>query len=348
MIPAIAEAIAAEGPLPLARAMAMAADHYYATREPFGPAGDFVTAPEISQMFGELIGLWLADYWQRAGAPAPFVLAELGPGRGTLMEDALRAAGKALPAFAEAAQVHLVERSPRLTLLQKARVPQAVHHADLSTLPTGMPLLLVANEFLDALPLTQMERTADGWALRRVAADGWDLGLEANPALVPAVLRDAAPGDVLERNFAAESLVSAVAKRIAADGGAALFIDYGYVGPALGDTLQAILNGAFADPLQTLGEADLSAHVDFGRVASVAAPHADISGPVSQAAFLETLGIGQRAEALKRLASIERAAEVEAARTRLTSAGAMGRLFQCIGISARGWPEPAGFPNLAG
>ena len=346
MIPAIAEAIAAEGPLPLARAMAMAADHYYATREPFGPSGDFVTSPEISQMFGELVGLWLADLWQRAGAPAPFVLAELGPGRGTLMEDALRAAGKALPAFKEAAQLHLVERSPRLRLLQKARLPDATHHADLSTLPAGMPLLLVANEFLDALPLTQMERTDEGWALRRVGAGGWDLELEANPALVPAALRDALPGQVLERNFAAESLVSAVARRIAADGGAALIVDYGYVGPALGDTLQAIRSGAPADPLATLGEADISAHVDFGRIAAVAAPHARISGPVSQGAFLETLGIGQRADALKRLASVDRAAEVEAARVRLTSAGAMGRLFQAIGISSRGWPEPAGFPNL--
>ena len=345
MMPALAAQIEAEGPLPLARAMAMAADHYYATHEPFGPTGDFVTAPEISQMFGELIGLWLADLWQRAGQPAPFVLAELGPGRGTLMEDAWRAAGKALPGFTAAARLHLVERSPRLRLLQQARLPDAVHHDDLSTLPSGLPLLLVANEFLDALPLTQFERTQNGWALRRVAAKGFDTALAANPALIPARLHDALPGAVTERNFAAESLVAAVARRLAADGGAALFIDYGYVGPALGDTLQAIRGGAFADPLTTWGEADISAHVDFGRVAAVAATKVRVSGPVSQAAFLETLGIGRRAEALKRLASLERAAEVEAARTRLTAAGAMGRLFQAIGLSSKGWPEPAGFPT---
>ncbi len=347
MIPAIANRISTEGPLPLAPAMAMAADHYYATHQPFGPSGDFVTAPEISQMFGELVGLWLADLWQRARSPAAFVLAELGPGRGTLMDDALRAAGKALPGFVTAARLHLVERSPRLRLLQKTRLPQATHHDDLSTLPDDLPLFLVGNEFLDALPLTQFERTADGWALRRVSLTGFDTTLSANPVLIPPSLATAAVGAIYERNFATETLVAQVVKRLAATGGAALFIDYGYVGPALGDTLQALQGGAYADPLATLGEADISAHVDFGRVAAVAKASVRVSGPVSQAAFLETLGIGQRAAALKRLASVERAAEIEAARTRLTSAGAMGRLFQAIGLSAHSWPEPAGFPAPA-
>jgi NADH dehydrogenase [ubiquinone] 1 alpha subcomplex assembly factor 7 len=347
VIPALSAMIAADGPLPLARAMAVAAEHYYATHEPFGAAGDFVTAPEISQMFGELIGLWLVDLWQRAGMPAPFLLVELGPGRGTLMQDALRAAGKAAPGFVAAARLHLVERSARLRAQQAARLPGATWHDRLEEVPAGLPMLLVANEFLDALPLTQLERTQDGWALRRVGADGWDLALEANPAMVPAAVRDAAPGSVFERNFAAEAVAAQVAKRVAADGGAALFIDYGYLGPALGDTLQAIRGGAFADVLGTLGEADISAHVDFGAVAAAAAPHAGVFGPEAQGVFLEALGIGARAEALKRLASLEQRAAISAAAARLVSAGAMGRLFQALAIVSRGWPAPAGLPSLA-
>lgn len=345
MIAAIRAAIAAEGPLPLARAMAMAASHYYATREPFGPTGDFVTAPEISQMFGELVGLWLADLWDRAGRPMPVAIVELGPGRGTLMADARRAIARAAPGLAAAA-LHLVESSPRLRARQQAALAGAVFHDHAGTLPADMPLLLVANEFLDALPLTQFERTADGWALRRVGEAGFDLALAAQPALIPARIREAAPGAVHERNFAAESMVAGVARRLASQGGAALFVDYGYLGPALGDTLQAIRHGAFADPLATLGEADISAHVDFAALARAGAAHARVHGPVMQGMFLEELGIAARAEALKSAASIERRAEIAAAHARLVSVGAMGRLFQVLALGAPGWPEPAGFPNL--
>ncbi len=347
MIAAIEDSIAREGSLPLARAMAMAADHYYATREPFGPRGDFVTAPEVSQMFGELVGLWLADLWQRAGAPAPVALVELGPGRGTLMADALRAIERALPAFAAAIELHLVEKSPRLRLLQKTVLPPAAQwHDGIDSLPADRPLMLVANEFLDALPLSQFERTADGWALRRVAADGWDIAMPTNLAFVPEALRDAPEGSVFERNFAAEALVAGIARRIAAQGGAGLFIDYGYSGPALGDTLQALKGGAFAKVIETLGEADISAHVDFtamARAASGAGAH--VFGPQAQGLFLEALGLSQRARALKAVASLERAAEIEAARVRLASAGGMGRLFQALAIAAPDWPVPAGFPT---
>jgi len=325
--------------------MAMAADHYYATREPFGAAGDFVTAPEISQMFGELVGLWLADMWQRAGSPAPVLLVELGPGRGTLMADALRAIAKAAPWLAAAARLNLVERSPRLRAEQALKLPDATWHDSLATVPDDAPILLVANEFLDALPLTQFERTGEGWALRRVGPDGWDLAMAANVAFIPEALRDAPPGSVHERNFASETLAAAVAKRLAAQGGAALIIDYGYKGPALGDTLQAIRSGAFADPLATLGEADISAHVDFGAIGRAAAAHASVWGPEAQGMFLENLGISARAEALKAMASIEMRAEVEAARVRLVSIGAMGRLFQAMAIVAPGWPAPAGFSS---
>ncbi len=345
MTPAIADTIAREGPLPLARAMALAADQYYAMREPFGPSGDFVTAPEISQMFGELLGLWLADMWQRAGSPSPVLLVELGPGRGTLMADALRATARAAPGFAQAARLHLVEKSPRLRAEQARKLPGASWHETLTTIPCDAPILLVANEFLDALPLTQFERTDEGWALRRVGTDGWDLAMAANVAFIPEALRNAPPGSVHERNFASEALVSGVAKRLAAQGGAALFIDYGYKGPALGDTLQAIGGGAFADPLATLGEADISAHVDFGAVGRAAAAHASLFGPQAQGQFLDALGIAERAERLKAMASIETRAEIEAARVRLVSVGAMGRLFQAMAIVAPGWPAPAGFPT---
>ncbi len=346
MLASIARAIADHGPLPLARAMAMAADHYYATHEPFGPAGDFVTAPEISQMFGELIGLWLADIWQRAGSPDRVALVELGPGRGTLMADALRAIGRAAPGLMAAAELHLVERSVRLRGLQAERLPGAVWHDGTGSLPDDRPMLLVANEFLDAQPLTQFERTADGWALRRVGAGGWDSDLSANVRFIPEAIRDAPPGSVHERNFAAEALVAGVARRIGAQGGAALFIDYGYGGPALGDTLQAIRHGQFADVLQTLGEADISAHVDFSAMAAAAAPHARIFGPVAQGGFLDAIGLTARSTALKTLASIPARAEIEAARVRLSAVGAMGRLFQVLAIAAQDWPAPAGFPTL--
>lgn len=346
MIPAISRLIADQGPLPLARAMTLAADHYYATRQPFGASGDFVTSPEISQMFGELVGLWLADLWARAGAPSPFLLVELGPGRGTLLTDALRACQHALPAFTSAAELHLVERSPRLKALQQQAFPGATFHDNLDTLPTHAPALFIANEFLDALPLTQFERTETGWALRSVGAEGWDLSSAANIHFIPAEVREAPPGTVHERNFAAESLVAAVARRLGSQGGAALFFDYGYTGPATGDTLQAIHNGQFADVLDTLGEADISAHVDFAAMARAASAQATVYGPADQGAFLTGLGIRERAERLKAAASLMARAEIEAAVARLTSVNTMGRLFKALAIVAPDWPPPAGFPSI--
>ncbi len=325
--------------------MALAADHYYATREPFGRSGDFVTAPEISQMFGEIIAAWLADLWQRAGSPAHILLAELGPGRGTLMADILRTLGKLTPALCP--EIHLVERSPRLRAEQAMKIPGAAWHDSLDTLPAGAPILLVANEFFDALPLTQFERTPVGWALRAVSNGRFDLSLEANPAIIPVPLRDAAPGAVYERNFASEAVAASIARRLAAQGGAALIIDYGYSGPALGDTLQAIRNGAFADPVSTLGSADISAHVDFAALASAATRAAPITcfGPEDQGAFLTALGIRARADRLKALASVQSRAETEAAVARLIAPGAMGRLFKVLALVAPGWPNPSALPK---
>lgn len=345
---ALAERIRAEGPLPLARVMALANAHYYAHHLPFGTAGDFVTAPEISQMFGELLGAALADLWDRAGRPAVH-LVELGPGRGTLMADLLRVTGRA----GMAAPIHFVETSPRLAAEQKARIPAAIHHETLATLPDDAPLLVVANEFLDSLPLTQFERNALGWSLRTVAMEGDGFAFQAvepvKLAMVPEAIREAAEGSVFERNFAAEQVAAALARRLALQGGAALLIDYGYEGPAIGDTLQAIAAGRFAEPLDALGKGDLSAHVDFASIAAAArraapdgAPVA-VHGPVDQGSFLLALGLRARADRLKAAASLERRAEVEAAVARLAGAGAMGRLFKVMALTGPGWPEPAGF-----
>ncbi len=346
MIAAIREAIAAAGgALPLEEAMAEAVRHYYAAREPFGPGGDFMTGPEISQMFGELLGLWVADLWQRAGAPEPVCLAELGPGRGTLMADALRAIGKAVPGLARAARLHLVETSPRLRAEQARRLPGAQWHDRPEDLPAGVPLLLLANEFLDTLPIIQFERQARGWTRRAVRQDGSLAHLPAEPAALPGPVRDWPPGSIFERRPEAERLAATLAARLAATGGAALFLDYGHAGPLAGDTLQALASGAPADPLATLGEADLSAHVDFAAFLEAARGAAPVRcyGPAPQGAFLLRLGIGARAEALKRGRDRLGRAEVEAALARLTATAMMGRLFKAAAIVAPGWPEPAGF-----
>ncbi len=334
-----------DGPLPLARVMALANAHYYAHAEAIGR--DFVTAPEVSQMFGELVGAWLADLWQRAGRPA-VRLVELGPGRGTLMRDMLRAmavAGLAPP-------VHFVETSPRLRALQAAAVPGAMFHDDLAALPDDAPLLVVANEFLDALPVTQFERNALGWVLRTVAAEGEGLAMRAiepvKLAMIPEAVREAPEGAVHERNFAAEQVAATLARRLAAQGGAALLVDYGHEGPALGDTLQATCAGVPAPPLEALGAGDLTAHVDFAAIAGAAARAAPVGlfGPVAQGDFLAALGLAARAEALKAGRPPETRARIAAEAARLAGTGAMGALFRALALVAPGWPAPAGFPSV--
>jgi len=312
--------IAADGPITVADYMAEANAHYYATRDPFGAAGDFVTAPEISQMFGELAGLWLADLWQRAGAPAEARYVELGPGRGTLVADALRAmrgAGLAPP-------VELVETSPVLRGAQAERVA-ARWHDDLGTLPASGPLLAVANEFFDALPVRQFAGERElrvAFAAGRFVRDG-------------AVETEASP--------ASQAIVAALAGRLVRQRGAALIVDYGHDRPGAGDTLQAVSGHGFADPFAAPGTRDLTAHVDFHALAEAArGAGARVLGPVGQGAWLEAMGIGLRAAALAR-AVPGRAAEIEAARDRLTAPGRMGRLFKVMALVAPGWPEPAGF-----
>lgn len=275
-------------------------------------------------MFGELCGLWLADLWDRAGRP-PAHYVELGPGRGTLAADALRA----MRGIGLAPAVHLVETSPALHRAQADRLPGAIWHDRVNTLPDDAPLLVVANEFFDALPFEQRVETGTGWIERRVAFDGDRFF----------ALPD---GRIAERCPAGEAIVAALAARIARQGGALLAIDYGYAGPAIGDTLQAVKAHGYADPFAEPGEADLTAHVDFTALAAAAGGGVAIRGPAEQGGWLERLGIAARAAALARAAPA-RADEIAAARLRLTAPEAMGRLFKILALTAPGWPEPAGF-----
>ena len=341
--------IAAEGPITVERYMAECLGHpdhgYYFTRDPLGAAGDFVTAPEVSQMFGELIGLWCADLWDRMGRPDPVQLVEMGPGRGTLMADALRAAA-ALPGFREAARLHLIETSLTLRARQAdALVDHApAWHDGIGTIPDG-PLLLIANELLDALPIRQLLRTADGWRERMVTIEAGRLAFApgAVPVEAPFFVADAPTGSLVEQRPAADEIAAAVAARLLRHGGAALFLDYGHLESAPGETLQAVRGHAYADVLTDPGEADLTAHVDFTAFARAArAAGATIHGPAAQAEFLAALGIGARAEALARRGGPRRAAEIETALERLLGPAQMGRLFKAIAFAAPDGPKPAG------
>ena len=336
----LARAIALAGPMPLSQFMGAANAHYYATRDPFGAGGDFVTAPEISQMFGELVGLWCADLWHRADRP-DVAWVELGPGRGTLAADALRAMAKT----GLAPPAHFVETSPTLRSLQAERVPGATWHDAIDTLPTDRPLLIVANEFFDALPIRQLVRGAEGWRERLVACQDTLFLPIAGPAVpdtvIPARLRDAVPGSVLEVSPAAVALMRALARRLASQGGAVLVIDYGHEGPALGDTFQAVRAHTRANPYEAPGERDLTAHVDFTTLAAAAQVEgATVFGPLEQAEWLVRLGIDARAAALGRAAPAQ-AEGIAAARMRLVND--MGTLFKALAVVAPGWPEPAAF-----
>ncbi|MDJ0942707.1 MAG: SAM-dependent methyltransferase [Kiloniellales bacterium] len=348
--------IARQGPITLAEYLAEALTHprqgYYMTGDPFGARGDFVTAPEISQMFGELIGLWCAETWQRLGAPEALTLVELGPGRGTLLADLLRAA-KVVPGFREALDLHIVEVSPTLRELQARSLAgvATAWHESLAEVPQGRPLLVIANEFFDALPIRQFERTPEGWRERLVglAPEGDALAFGLSPpapyaeALLPDALRDATPGAVAEVSPAALSLTAEIGRRLAEDGGAALIVDYGHAAPDGRPTLQALRRHAREDVLASPGQADLTAHVDFGALARAArAAGAEAWGPTPQGAFLEALGIATRAERLAAGASPEQAAEIRTALHRLTAPEEMGTLFKVLVLSAPGLGPLAG------
>jgi NADH dehydrogenase [ubiquinone] 1 alpha subcomplex assembly factor 7 len=318
---ALRERIAAEGPISVETYMEACNSYYYATRDPLGVRGDFTTAPEISQMFGEMVGACLAHSWKAAGSPADAVYAELGPGRGTLAADALRV----LRSAGFAGGVHLVETSPMLRDVQKQAVPDAQWHESLDEAPNA-PLLLVANEFLDALPIRQHV----GGIERRVMIAGGGLAFD----------RD---GDILETSPAREIAVRSIATCLLAAGGAAIIADYGHAKSGKGDTLQAVRGHAFAPLLAAPGEQDLTAHVDFEAVADAArADGAAVTPVVSQGEWLIRLGIEARAQALSR-ANPDRADDVQAALERLTSRDQMGELFKVIAIHSTDWATPAGF-----
>ena len=338
----LARAITMAGPIPLSQFMGAANTHYYATRDPLGTRGDFTTAPEISQMFGELVGLALADLWDRAGRP-PAHYVELGPGRGTLAADALRA----MATVGLTPPVHFVENSPVLRAEQARQVPNAEWSLDLVGLPDDAPLLVVANEFFDALPIRQLIKTAQGWRERLVACqDTLFLPVIGNTIfdpIIPPEFSDAPDGSILETSPPSVAILRALASKLLAQGGAALIIDYGYAGPAIGDTLQAVRGHEYANPFDNPGEADLTAHVDFGTMIEAARVEGlQAHGPVTQGDFLTALGIGPRAAALG-AASPDRMEEIEAARHRLVDAEAMGDLFKVVALTAPGWPVPAGF-----
>jgi NADH dehydrogenase [ubiquinone] 1 alpha subcomplex assembly factor 7 len=335
----LARLIRATGPISLAAYMAEANAAYYTSRDPLGAAGDFITAPEVSQMFGELIGLWLADRWLRAGRPEQIAYAELGPGRGTLAADALRAMAR----FGLKPQVHFVESSPVLAALQRAAVPGATWHADPGSLPDDVPLVVVGNEFLDALPVRQLVKTAAGWRERMVGLDGDRfvpvVGQLPMDAALPRERAEAAEGAIVETSPAAAAVVADLARRLAAQGGAALLIDYGYVEPANGSSLQAVRGHRKVDPFEEPGSADLTALVDFSALAEVARAHgAHHLGTFEQGAFLGAMGIVERAAALAR-ARPDQSAALGRALERLTSPDQMGTLFKTMGLAAAGWTE---------
>jgi len=314
--------------------MARANAAYYANHDPYA---DFATAPEISQAFGEVLGLWAAVVWQSMGSPRPVILAEAGPGRGTLMADALRAVTRMVPDFAGALRLHLVETSPRLRAIQAERLPDATWHDAIETLPEG-PLLLIANEFLDALPIRQFVRRGAGWTERFVVNGAFVEQSVDGPQL------EAAEGEVVEIAEVGQSIVAKLASRIASQGGSALFVDYGPTESAPGDSLQALRSGQPADPLATPGSADLTAHVDFQVLAGVArAAGAVVYGPIPQGVLLTGLGLVTRTGALARSLPPARASAMLRTATRLIEPDQMGRLFKAMALCHPGLPPPPGF-----
>ena len=343
--------IAADGPLTVAQYMTACLhdpqDGYYAVRPRLGDGGDFITAPLISQMFGELLGLWAVEAWSRMGEPASFLLVEAGPGDGTLMSDVLRAVRLA-PGFTAAARLFLIETSAPLIAAQRGLLaggplePAWVENLD--ALPSGLPMILLSNELLDCLPARQFVRTPQGWAERMV-------GLDANGALafglatrpLDRLLSEAEPGTVIEISAAQEAFGAALGARLARDGGVALLIDYGRSEAGCGDTLQALKGHQKVSPLECPGEADLTIHADFRGVAQAARKAGAQAAPIlDQGEFLLRLGLAERAQALMR-ARPDRAEVIQRQVARLTDADQMGVLFKALALYAPASLIPPGF-----
>ncbi|MEQ1687691.1 MAG: SAM-dependent methyltransferase [Sphingopyxis sp.] len=339
----LARLIARSGPIPLSLFMGLANAHYYATRDPMGVDGDFITAPEISQMFGELIGLWCADMWLRSGADGPATLVELGPGRGTLMADVCRA----MRQFGVAADVHMVEASPVLRDLQSAAVPGARFHDGAASLPDDRPLIILANEFFDALPIRQWVRTEAEWREKMVMHSGngfsFCAGDTVMDAAVPDAWRGAPLGSVIETSPVAHAIAHDLAQTLARQGGAMLVIDYGYFQAAIGETLQALHHHIYVAVLDDPGERDLTAHVDFGALAAVGREAGlSVHGPTTQGAFLRALGLDARAASLME-GHPHRAEALAGECDRLAGDEKMGILFKVLAMISANWPLPEGF-----
>ena len=359
----VARLIEASGPIGVADYMMLClfdpAYGYYTTREPFGAGGDFTTAPEISQMFGELIGVWTYQTWQSAGKPDPIVIAEIGPGRGTLMKDLLRTLGKLDPSLAHSARFALVETSPRLTEIQKQTLGRAeaqiTWRTSIETIPPH-PLILVGNELFDALPIRQYVKTPAGWRERVVGLDkNGGLALMAGPgapdeALLPPDAVTAPEGAIVELAPARTALMETIGHRLAGHGGAALFIDYGHAEPGIGDTLQALRRHEYDDVLAHPGEADLTAHVDFAALAAVARSQGLTTSVTTQGDFLLGMGLLERAGALGASGDETLRDKLRSEVERLAGPGAtggMGELFKVLEITAlRPWIRPEGKPKI--
>ncbi|MHA6686587.1 class I SAM-dependent methyltransferase [Mesorhizobium sp. A556] len=349
----IVELISALGPIPVSEYMALCLfdprDGYYTTREPFGTEGDFITAPEISQMFGELVAVWLYQTWQTIGCPMPVTLAEIGPGRGTLMKDMLRTLSRLDPAFTKAASFAMIETSPRLTEIQKKTLEGSAATPDwyetVDALPKA-PLLIVGNELFDAVPIRQFVRTQKGWRERMIGLDDEEKlaffagAASLDPSLLPDGAADASQGAIVELAPARSALMTTITQRIEDNGGAGLFIDYGYLNPGVGDTLQALRQHRHEDVLASPGEADLTSHVDFAALASIARTHGLDAHLTTQGALLVGMGLLERAGRLGAKADAAGREKLAQEVERLAGPQAMGELFKVLAILPAGSSVP--------
>ena len=345
--------IGASGPISVSEYMAACLfdpqDGYYTSREPFGAGGDFITAPEISQMFGELLAVWAWSAWSANGKPVPSILAEIGPGRGTLMADMLRTLGHLDSSFVTLTRVAMIEASARLTEIQRGKLEagraRPTWYRDISALP-DLPLVIVGNELFDALPVRQFVKTPRGWRERMVALDdegqlSFAAGMSGlDEALLPADAADAPDGAIVERAPAREALMDTVATRIAKRGGAGIFIDYGHMQPGIGDTLQALRAHRFDDVLANPGEADLTSHVDFAALATVARARGLETRLMTQGDFLVTMGLLERAGALGANCDAATRERLEGEVQRLAGPDAMGTLFKVLLVAPKGIALP--------
>jgi SAM-dependent MidA family methyltransferase len=346
----IVDLINASGPIPVSTFMALCLydpkHGYYMTRTPLGADGDFTTAPEISQMFGELVGVWLIEMWRRSGYVETPIFAEIGPGRGTLAKDMLRTIARLEPTLSENLDFFLIETSPQLTEVQAQTIgAKAKWLTSISQLPASRPLFIVGNELLDAIPARQLVRTEAGWRERCVGldADG-ELAFVASSLLIEATdLPDAEKDAIFEISPAREALIEEISKRIAAHGGAGIFVDYGHLKSAIGDTFQAMQNHAFVDPLAAPGEADLTSHVDFAVLAETARQAGLQASLATQGDFLLSLGLLERAG---QLGANRTPLEQEGIRKdveRLAAGDQMGNLFKVLALG----PHDLIFPGFA-